>query len=98
MTVAYGTTLDGVNGDMLTGFFVGWPNPQSAATHLRILQRSDAVLVRRMVDRLDGLYMIDLVCDEDVQPFYDRFGFRRATGMCVRNYGCQSGTAAPVLG
>ena len=54
-------------------------------------------LVRRMVDRLDGLYMIDLLCDPDVQPFYDRLGFRRATGMAIRNYDRQSGATSPVL-
>lgn len=139
--ITYQTTPDGVTPAMLTGFFVGWPNPPSPETHLRILQHSAAVvlavdeaakrvvgfvtaitdhvtcayiphlevlpayqgqgigseLVRRMVDRLDGLYMIDLLCDPDVQPFYDRVGFRRATGMCMRNYDRQSGANPPVL-
>jgi ribosomal protein S18 acetylase RimI-like enzyme len=55
-------------------------------------------LVRRMVEQLDGIYMIDLFCDPEVQPFYDRAGFRRASaGMCIRNYDRQSGAEAPVL-
>src|SRR5947209_1680422 len=33
-------------------------------------------LVRRLLDRLDGLYMVDLICDPDLQPFYARLGFR----------------------
>lgn len=48
-------------------------------------------LVRRMLARLDHLYMIDLLCDEDVQPFYEQLGMRRATGMMVRNYDRQTG-------
>lgn len=48
-------------------------------------------LVRRILTRLEFCYMIDLLCDEDVQPFYERLGMRRATGMLVRNYDCQSG-------
>ena len=48
-------------------------------------------LVRRMVDRLRNLYMIDLLCDEDLQPFYERLGFQRSQGMMIRNYDRQSG-------
>lgn len=38
-------------------------------------------LVRRIVAELAPRYMIDLVCDEDVVPFYERLGFapHRAT-------------------
>ena len=45
-----------------------------------------AELVRRMLEELQQLYMIDLLCDEDVQPFYERFEMRRAQGMFIRNY------------
>jgi hypothetical protein len=31
------------------------------------------------------------LCDDDVVPFYDRLGFRRAGGMIVRHYDHQSG-------
>ena len=48
-------------------------------------------LVRRMLDRLKDLYMIDLLCDEGMQPFYDRLGFQRSSGMVIRNYAGQSG-------
>ena len=122
----------------LDGFFVGWPNPPSAETHLRLLHGSDHVvlaidetvgrvvgvitaisdgvlsayiphlevlpayqgrgigseLVRRMLDRLRDLYMVDLLCDADVQPFYERLGMRRALGMAVRNYDRQSGSGS----
>jgi ribosomal protein S18 acetylase RimI-like enzyme len=48
-------------------------------------------LARRMLARLAGVYMVDLLCDPDVQPFYERLGMQRATGMLLRNYTRQSG-------
>jgi ribosomal protein S18 acetylase RimI-like enzyme len=33
-------------------------------------------LVRRLVGRLDHLYMIDLCCDADLEPFYSALGFQ----------------------
>lgn len=47
-------------------------------------------LVRRLLARLEHLYMIDLTCDPDVQPFYQRLGMRPSTGMIIRNYGRQN--------
>lgn len=41
-------------------------------------------LIRRLVAQLDGLYMIDLSCDADLQTFYERLGFStidRAMGL-----------------
>ena len=32
-----------INAQQLQGFFVGWPNPPSRDTHLRLLQSSDLV-------------------------------------------------------
>ena len=52
-------------------------------------------LVRRMLDRLSHLYMIDLLCDADVQPFYERLGMRPAIGMFIRNDDRQSGPPQP---
>lgn len=48
-------------------------------------------LVRRMLDLLSDYYMVDLICLEELQPFYERFGFPRATGMAIRNFERQSG-------
>lgn len=42
-------------------------------------------LVRRMLDLLEGLYSVDLVCDEDLVPFYERFGLHRWTSMVRRD-------------
>lgn len=43
------------------------------------------VLVKRMLAWLRPLYMIDLLCDADVQPFYESCGMKRMSGMMVRN-------------
>jgi ribosomal protein S18 acetylase RimI-like enzyme len=48
-------------------------------------------LVCRMHDRLRQIYMIDLICDTDVQPFYVRLGMQPHAGMILRNYDRQSG-------
>ncbi len=50
-----------------------------------------AELIRLMLDKLNGYYMIDLLCDTDLQPFYEKFGMNRANGMMFRNYKKQSG-------
>jgi ribosomal protein S18 acetylase RimI-like enzyme len=43
-------------------------------------------LTRRLLAQLDGLYMIDLSCDEDVVPFYERLGLERLdAAMGLRN-------------
>ncbi len=42
-------------------------------------------LMRRMLEKLKDLYMIDLLCDADMQPFYERFGMQKTTGMMLRN-------------
>ena len=48
-------------------------------------------LVRRMLARLQDLYMIDLLCDADVQSFYEQLRMYPAVGMCARNFDRQSG-------
>ncbi|AZI43573.1 GNAT family N-acetyltransferase [Deinococcus psychrotolerans] len=119
--------------EQLTGFFVGWPNPPSPETLLRLLQSSYRVslacdgqkvvgfanaisdgvlsayipllevlpdyqgrgvgseLMRRLLAELDHLYMVDVMCDDEVAPFYERLGLRRAGGLIQRNYARQSG-------
>ena len=47
-------------------------------------------LTRRMIDGLRHLYQVDLMCDDDVKPFYERFGMMPAGGMVIRNYDRQS--------
>lgn len=133
--IRYTDSLDGVDPEKLRGFFVGWPNPPSLDTHLRILRASDAVelaidddtgnvvgfmnavadgvlcayfpllevlpefqhkgigteLTRRMLERFKDLYMVDLLCDTSVQPFYERLGLMPATAAAIRRFECQSG-------
>jgi ribosomal protein S18 acetylase RimI-like enzyme len=133
--IEYAHSTENIAADQLHGFFIGWPNPPTPETHLRLLRNSDAVvlavdtetgqvvgfitaitdgvlaayipllevlpayqrqgigqtLVRRMLERLQDLYMIDLLCDADVQPFYEQLGMYPAVGMCARNFDRQSG-------
>lgn len=45
-------------------------------------------LIRRLLLQLEGLYMIDLSCDEALEPFYERLGFQvldRAMGQRRRD-------------
>jgi GNAT superfamily N-acetyltransferase len=133
--IEYMYNADRIEPHQLEGFFVGWPNPPSPETHLRLLQNSDrvvlamdktndkvvgfitavtdgvlssyipllevlpdyqkqgigAALIARMLEQLKDFYMVDLLCDADLQPFYEKLGMRRATGMFIRNYDRQSG-------
>lgn len=132
--IRYTYDLTGIDATKLQGFFVGWPNPPSCETHLKILEKSAEIvlaidestgsvvgfinaisdgimaayipllevlpeykgrgigkeLVRRMLERLEGLYVVDLMCDEELQPFYERFGMKKANGMMIRRYEYQS--------
>lgn len=116
--VSYASSVDGIQPEQLTGFFVGWPVKPSPRRHLELLRGSYALeialdagqvigfataisdgvmsasipllevlppyqgrgigseLIRRLVARLDDLYMIDLSCDASLEPFYDALGFR----------------------
>jgi ribosomal protein S18 acetylase RimI-like enzyme len=133
--ITYTDSSKDIRSEQLGGFFVGWPNPPSTETHLRLMKQSDHIvlaldpkadqvvgfitavsdgvlsayipllevlpqyrgqgigkeLVRRMLEKLDGLYMIDLICDPDLQDFYEPLGMKPATGMFLRNYDRQSG-------
>ena len=43
-------------------------------------------LMRRLLARLDNLYMVDLCCDAELEPFYARLGLRALDrGMGIRN-------------
>jgi ribosomal protein S18 acetylase RimI-like enzyme len=63
--------------------------------HLEVLpayqgQGIGTALVNQMLAKLRHLYMIDLVCDPSVQPFYERLGMRAVVGMVARNYDRQA--------
>ena len=50
-----------------------------------------AELLRRVLEALDDIYMVDLVCDPERAPFYERCGMQGAQAMIRRNYSRQSG-------
>ena len=52
-------------------------------------------LMRRVLERLDDLYMVDVVCDADLQPFYASQGMKPMTAMMIRNFDRQSGRSGP---
>jgi ribosomal protein S18 acetylase RimI-like enzyme len=131
----YVNSIESVAAENLRGFFIGWQNPPSPATHLELLRNSSLVvlaidsetgdvvgfitaisdgvlsayipllevrpeyqrqgigleLTRRMLERLKDLYMVDLLCDEELQSFYAKLGMKRAQGMFLRNYEHQDG-------
>lgn len=41
-------------------------------------------LVSMVMDQLSTVYAVDLVCDEDVQAFYERCGLKRCYSMVAR--------------
>lgn len=48
-------------------------------------------LMRRMLARLESRYIVDLVCDPELEASYRRIGMRPAVGMVVRYCARQSG-------
>ena len=48
-------------------------------------------LMRRMLEKLKHLYMIDLSCDPKIQSFYERLGMEKSVGMRLRSYPNQNG-------
>lgn len=51
-------------------------------------------LVRHMLKKLKNAYMVDLMCDTNLQVFYKRFKMQPSSGMILRNYKKQSGVKA----
>ena len=47
-------------------------------------------LVRRMLEQLADLYMVDLCCDDNVVSFYQTLGFHQCNAMVLRNHTRQS--------
>ncbi|GGU23565.1 GNAT family N-acetyltransferase [Lentzea flava] len=42
-------------------------------------------LVRRILAEAEQMYSVDLICDEELKPFYERLGMTAWTGMMLRN-------------
>lgn len=41
-------------------------------------------LMEQMLDRLSHIQTVELMCDADLAPFYQRFGMKPTTGMVLR--------------
>jgi ribosomal protein S18 acetylase RimI-like enzyme len=41
-------------------------------------------LMEVMLESLSSFRMVDLMCDEALQPFYERFSMKRSAGMIIR--------------
>ncbi|WP_218916404.1 GNAT family N-acetyltransferase [Calidithermus chliarophilus] len=54
MDLIYTSSLEGITPEQLEGFFVGWPNPPSPQTHLRILKGSSHVVLALDGERVVG--------------------------------------------
>lgn len=52
--IEYRSALDGIGPENLRGFFQGWPNPPSPATHLEVLRGSHCVWLAMHADRCVG--------------------------------------------
>ena len=133
--IKYVNTTENITETMLQGFFVGWPNPPTPATHLKILQNSSYIwlaiapasnqvvgfitaisdeilsayipllevlpthqnqgigteLIAKMLNSLKHLYMIDLLHDPHLQPYYKSLGLTPAAGSIIRNHSRQNG-------
>ncbi len=51
-------------------------------------------LIETLCEQLRDLYMVDIVCDAELEAFYSPLGFRALTGMAKRNYENQTGVPA----
>lgn len=133
--IEFTSSLEGVQEDILQGFFVGWENPPTPARHFALLQNSTHVilainagdkkvigfitalsdhtlaayipflevlpayqkrgigkeLTSRMFEILKDHYMVDLLCDPELQSFYEHTGMKKAVGMMKRQYEKQGG-------
>lgn len=84
-----------------TGKVIGFINAISDGVHAAYIPLLEVLapyqdrgigseLTQRMLDSLKHLYQIDLMCDDDLRPFYERMGMKPAGGMIIRNYDRQS--------
>ncbi|HEU4677794.1 MAG TPA: GNAT family N-acetyltransferase, partial [Candidatus Paceibacterota bacterium] len=48
-------------------------------------------LVELLLEDFKDIYMIDLMCEEDVEGFYEKFGFHKVPAMMLRHYDKQLG-------
>jgi ribosomal protein S18 acetylase RimI-like enzyme len=81
-----------MDGDVVAGFITAITDDVFAAS-IPLLEvrpeyrghRLGTRLVREMLARLGHCYMIDLICDPDVLPFYEQLGMTPYSGAIIRN-------------
>lgn len=61
--ISYIESTDGITLENLQGFFVGWPNPPTPQTHLRILNGSNHVVIAIDTDTGDVVGFINALTD-----------------------------------
>lgn len=80
-------------GDRIVGFISANSDGMNASVPLlEVLSAArgrgiGTALVTRMLDRLSDHYAVDVVCDEDLVPFYERFGLVPLRAMVSRQPG-----------
>ena len=59
----------------------------------RVLQLNirNGELFKKVKDELKHLYMIDVICDENLVPYYEKQGLTKSYGAILRNYENQNG-------
>ncbi|BCL81475.1 GNAT family N-acetyltransferase [Ktedonobacteria bacterium brp13] len=50
-----------------------------------------AELVQRLLEKLHGIYTVDMLCDPELIPYFESTGMKRAEGVVIRNEKRQSG-------
>ena len=98
MEIRLTQSLEGIIADQLGGGFITAISDGVSVTYIRHLevlaayqgQGIGSKLVKLLLDQLNNLYMIDLICDDTLRPFYERLGFRPWGGMIIRNYARQA--------
>ena len=81
--ISYQTDLENITAEMLSGFFVGWPNPPDCPTHLIILHNSSHIVLAVDGDSHKVIGFINAVSDNclaayipllEVLPEYQKQG------------------------
>ena len=69
--------------DGVAAAFIPWLEVVPTARGRRV----GVELMRRLIERMSGMYSIDLVCDEGLAPYYARMGMAGIRGFGIRHPG-----------
>ncbi|HJE19613.1 MAG TPA: GNAT family N-acetyltransferase [Aliicoccus persicus] len=65
----YINSCDNITKDMLNGFFVGWPNPPSTSTHLKLLRESQKVVIALDEEKNQVIGFITAISDNVLSAY-----------------------------